>query len=95
MSARFFRKRSSAKSDVVGVDVNPWCVKAANENLEWLTREYSLENADFRVLQGDVSRLAQKIGQDMVDCIVTEPDLGPALTSSAHWALCSKNYSEA
>ena len=68
-----------ARANVVGVDVNPWCVKAANENLEWITREYSLENAEFRVLQGDVGRLAQKIGQETVDCIVTEPDLGPAL----------------
>jgi tRNA G10 N-methylase Trm11 len=64
---------------VVGMDVNPWCVKAASENLEWLVREYGLVDADFRVLQGDVSRLVEKIGQETVDCIVCEPDLGPAL----------------
>ena len=68
-----------AKARIVGVDVNPWCVKAANENLEWLKREYDLADVDFRVLQGDVGRLVGKIGQDMVDCIVSEPDLGPAL----------------
>jgi len=68
-----------ANAKVVGVDANSWCVKAATENLEWLTREYSLESADFRVVQGDVSKLTQKIGQEMVDCVVTEPDLGPAL----------------
>jgi tRNA G10 N-methylase Trm11 len=67
------------KAKVVGVDVNPWCVKAANENLEWLANEYSLNDADFRVVQGDVSRLSQKVGQETVDCIVSEPDLGPAL----------------
>jgi len=64
---------------VVGMDVNPWCVKAATENLEWLVREYGLEGADFRVLQGDVNKLVEKIGQETVDCIVCEPDLGPAL----------------
>jgi tRNA G10 N-methylase Trm11 len=68
-----------ARAKTVGVDVNPWCVKAANENLEWLTQEYGLQDADFRVVQGDVGRLAQKVGQETVDCIVTEPDLGPAL----------------
>ena len=68
-----------AKAKVVGVDVNPWCVKAANENLEWIKREYRFEDTEFRVVQGDVGRLAQKIGQETVDCIVTEPDLGPAL----------------
>ncbi len=66
-------------SNVVGVDVNPWCVKASNENLEWIKREYGLEKAEFRVVQGDVGRLAEKVGQQTVDCIVTEPDLGPAL----------------
>ncbi len=68
-----------ARAKIVGVDVNPWCVKAANENLEWIKREYSLEDAEFRVVQGDVGRLAEKIGQEAVDCVVTEPDLGPAL----------------
>jgi len=67
------------KAKVVGVDVNPWCVKAANENLEWIKREYSLEDVEFRVLQGDVGRLTQKVGQETVDCIATEPDLGTAL----------------
>ncbi len=68
-----------AQAKVVGMDVNPWCVKAANENLEWLKKEYDLADADFRVLQGDVGRLVSKIGQETVECIVCEPDLGPAL----------------
>ncbi len=68
-----------ARAKVVGVDVNPWCVKAANENLEWIKREYNLEDTEFRVLQGDIGRLTEKIGQETVDCVVTEPDLGPAL----------------
>jgi tRNA G10 N-methylase Trm11 len=68
-----------AKAKVVGVDINRWCVEAARRNLEWLKSEYSLENAEYRVLQGDVHRLSQKMGQEQVDCIATEPDLGPAL----------------
>ncbi|MDR1993024.1 MAG: methyltransferase domain-containing protein [Nitrososphaerota archaeon] len=67
------------QASVVGMDVNPWCVKAAKENLEWLTDEYSLGGTDFRVLQGDVARLAEKMGVESVDCVVSEPDLGPAL----------------
>jgi len=64
---------------VVGTDVNSWCVKATEENLEWLTREYGLKNTEFRIVQGDIGRLAQKVGVDSVDCVVSEPDLGPAL----------------
>lgn len=64
---------------VIGVDVNPWCVRAATENLEWIEREYCLQDADFRVIPGDVVHLAEKVGMESVDCMVSEPDLGPAL----------------
>jgi len=64
---------------VVGVDVNSWCVKAATENLEWLEQEYHLTDADFRVIQGDVCHLSERVGVESVDCVVSEPDLGPAL----------------
>jgi tRNA G10 N-methylase Trm11 len=64
---------------VVGVDVNSWCVKASEENLEWLSNEYSLSGANFRVVQGDMENLTAKVGVESVDCIVSEPDLGPAL----------------
>jgi tRNA G10 N-methylase Trm11 len=68
-----------SKAKAIGVDINGWCVEAARRNIKWLENEYSLENADYRVLQGDVRRLSQKIGWEQVDCIATEPDLGPAL----------------
>jgi tRNA G10 N-methylase Trm11 len=66
------------KAEVVGLDINPWCVQAATENLEWLKREYALKEAEYRILQGDARRLTDKIEHE-VDCIATEPDLGPAL----------------
>jgi tRNA G10 N-methylase Trm11 len=68
-----------SKAKVIGVDINRWCVEATKRNMEWLKDEYSLENAEYRVLQGDVRRLSQKMGWEQVDCIATEPDLGPAL----------------
>ena len=63
---------------VIGMDINPWCVKAAVENLDWLKREYGLKEAIYEVLEGDALRLSRKILQE-VDSIATEPDLGPAL----------------
>jgi tRNA G10 N-methylase Trm11 len=68
-----------AKANVIGVDINRWCVEATVRNMEWVKSEYVLENAEYRVLQGDVIKLSQKIGFEQVDCVVTEPDLGPAL----------------
>jgi tRNA G10 N-methylase Trm11 len=67
------------KAKVVGVDINGWCVEAARRNMEWLKAEYSFENAEYRVLQGDVCKLSRKVGWEQIDCIATEPDLGPAL----------------
>jgi tRNA G10 N-methylase Trm11 len=64
---------------VVGMDINQWCVDAATRNLGWLKEEYSLKNVNYRVVQGDVFKLTEKIGREQIDCIVTEPDLGPAL----------------
>ena len=67
-----------AKARVIGVDINRWCVDASKRNLDWLTREYFLEDADYLVMQGDVRNLREKIREE-IDCIATEPDLGPAL----------------
>jgi tRNA G10 N-methylase Trm11 len=67
-----------SRAQVIGVDANSWCVEATNENLEWLSREYALRDGEFRVLKGDALRLRSIVGSN-IDCIVTEPDLGPAL----------------
>jgi tRNA G10 N-methylase Trm11 len=68
-----------SKAQVVGLDINSWCVMAATENLQWIVREYDLPNADFRVIEGNVASLTKRIGFETIDCIVTEPDLGPPL----------------
>ncbi len=67
------------KSKVIGVDINPWCIKSAERNLDWLIKEYELANPEYRVIQGDIKDLSKKIGYNEIDCVATEPDLGPAL----------------
>ncbi len=68
-----------AGAQIIGVDINPWCVKASCTNLEWLRSEYNLKNAKYTVLVGDSRNLTKQIDKESVDCIATEPDLGPAL----------------
>ena len=68
-----------ARAQVVGIDRNPWCVEASAKNLEWLQREYRLETAKCRVMVGDARSLTEKVGEESIDCIATEPALGPAL----------------
>ncbi len=67
-----------AGTRVVGMDISRWCVDAAKRNLDWIRHEYSLRDADFTVLQGDVRDMARRL-RGSIDCIATEPDLGPAL----------------
>jgi tRNA G10 N-methylase Trm11 len=64
---------------VIGLDIDPWCVRAAEKNLEWIKKEYKLDRPTLRVLRGDSRRLVDYLGKESVDCIVTEPDLGPVL----------------
>jgi tRNA G10 N-methylase Trm11 len=75
-------------AEVVGADTNPWCVKASRENLEWLAREYELKSPSFAVLIGDARKLSPRIRN--VDCIATEPDLGPALRENPTNAYATK-----
>lgn len=67
------------KAHVTGIDKNPWCVNASRINLEWLTKEYRLKETEYDVLTGDSRDLKNKMNKETVDCIVTEPDLGPPL----------------
>jgi tRNA G10 N-methylase Trm11 len=67
-----------AKARVIGADVNRWCIDAAKRNLAWVEEEYDLRDADYSVIVSDARELSHKIHNE-VDCIATEPDLGPAL----------------
>jgi len=46
---------------------------------------------EFRVLKGDALRLKSIVGSN-IDCIVTEPDLGPALKDVANLSLCTEDH---
>jgi tRNA G10 N-methylase Trm11 len=66
------------KAQVIGIDIDPWCVKASRVNLDWLKNEYNLD-VEHKVLLGDSRNLTDQINEGTIDCIATEPDLGPAL----------------
>jgi tRNA G10 N-methylase Trm11 len=64
---------------VIGMDIDPWCIKASRINLDWLKNEYAPKEAEYSVFLGDSRKLTANIGRETVDCIATEPDLGPPL----------------
>ena len=67
------------RAEVMGLDNNPWCVKAAEKNLEWIRDQYDLKTVKYRVLLGNSRKLTNHVDAENIDCIATEPDLGPAL----------------
>jgi tRNA G10 N-methylase Trm11 len=67
------------RAEVMGLDNNPWCVKAAEKNLEWIRDQYDLKTVKYRVLLGNSRKLINHVDAENIDCIATEPDLGPAL----------------
>jgi tRNA G10 N-methylase Trm11 len=67
------------KAHVIGMEISPWCVEASRENLSWLQSEYKVAESSYKILLGDSRSLTEQVDQESVDCIATEPDLGPAL----------------
>jgi tRNA G10 N-methylase Trm11 len=64
---------------VMGMDIDPWCVRASRTNLDWLKNQYTIKEPKYSIFLGDSRKLTAKMGKETVDCIVTEPDLGPPL----------------
>ncbi len=64
-------------SHVYGSDTNAEAVKGAQQNLAWLTTLYQLPSDGYQCEVVDVARVDTFVPQ--VDCIVTEPYMGPLI----------------
>ncbi len=62
---------------VFGVDLDPEQVARCRKNLQWLAGVYQISPDEFQITAGDARNLKKEIGIGAVDCLVTEPDLGP------------------
>ncbi|MFH8080487.1 MAG: DNA methyltransferase [Candidatus Aenigmatarchaeota archaeon] len=62
----------------IGIDKDDECIKYAKENIEWIKRKYMIEG-DVKLINGDATRLSEFLGEKSIDCIATEPYLGPPL----------------
>ena len=64
----------------IGLDKDPKCINWAETNLKWIRQVYGIDQ-DFQLLKGDATKLSQYFEKESIDCIVTEPYLGPPLKS--------------
>jgi tRNA G10 N-methylase Trm11 len=64
----------------IGVDKNPRCIKGAETNLKWIEQIYKIDKG-FQLVEGDATKLSDYFEEESIDCIATEPYLGPPLKS--------------
>jgi tRNA G10 N-methylase Trm11 len=64
----------------IGMDKNPKCIKGTETNLKWIKQIFNVEQ-DFKIVEGDATRLSHYFEENTIDCIATEPYLGPPLKS--------------
>lgn len=62
--------------NVIGLDNDSESVKQAEENIKWLVKNYNIKNK-FQILKLDCRKLREKIKDNSIDGVVTEPYMGP------------------
>jgi len=74
--------------NIIGTDISQEAVKNTKDNLKWLAKNFQLSissfqtNFNIQIFQADVKNISQKIPNNSVDVIVTEPYLGPIKISN-------------
>ncbi len=62
--------------NVVGIDNEKWCVEASKKNLDWIKNEYNTK-VSYKIINGSAKEINKYVKE--VDCVVSEPYLGPFL----------------
>lgn len=62
--------------EVIGVDKEQFCIDATKQNLDWIRKEYQCRES-YRLIHSDARQIAKYVTS--VDCVATEPYLGPFL----------------
>lgn len=62
---------------IYGADLSNEAVNYAKQNLSWLKTKLNIEDQDIKIFQSDVRQISQKIPNNIIDAVITEPDLGP------------------
>lgn len=62
--------------DVIGIDKDKFCIEASKKNLDWIRKEYNCSSS-YRLVHADARQLGKYLST--IDCVATEPYLGPFL----------------
>lgn len=69
---------------LIGTDIEDRAVSDSGVNLDWLFREYRLNQNEYQIMlkKADSRTIDKSFGKNTIDAIVTEPYLGPPLNSA-------------
>ncbi len=67
----------NAYRKIIGADISKKAISDSKINLEWIKNQYNLDSIDARFINRSVLNLSKVIKENSIDCIVTEPYLGP------------------
>lgn len=70
----------SGAKQVYGSDTNPQAIDGSRANLSWLCTSYSIPDTKYSILNIDATHLDEIV--PTLDCIATEPYMGPLLEDS-------------
>lgn len=80
--------------NLLGSDISASAVAQTRENLEWISTQCSMPNAQCPIKECDCKKLSGCYKTDSVDAVVTEPFLGPPLSGREAPAKIEKNIQE-
>lgn len=67
----------SGYQKIIGADISKKAINDSKLNLQWTKNRYNLSSIDARFINRSVLNLTKVIKEKSVDCIITEPYLGP------------------
>ncbi len=67
----------SGYQKIIGADISKKAINDSKLNLQWTKDRYNLSSIDARFINRSVLNLTKVIKEKSVDCIITEPYLGP------------------
>ncbi len=80
--------------NLLGFDSSEKAVKDTKMNLEWLVEKCELGTTKYEIKEVEVKELDKQLENESIDCIITEPYLGPALKGNETMNQLENNISE-
>ena len=68
---------------ITGSDVSQKAIDDTKRNIEWLSIKFKQDISQVQIFLADVIKLTEKVQPQSVDCIVTEPYLGPVKSQAS------------